>query len=214
MCKENNKLEVNIQAIKSTMEFTKEHKTILVELIKYFEEEEGDISCGCPMYIECSKCPFHYSNSNLGIPCERFGNALGIVIKEHKKDEVVQYLKDILNTFEELEQNKNGYKKIELQNIKKYEIITNKKREMLYGVILFKNISFIANGGTVIVINENKTGGVIYGKDAKKHFKELCENNYQYKKISVVKKISKNGIIQISFHIENKKQEAINVYKI
>ena len=85
---------------------------------------------------------------------------------------------------------------------------------MLYGVILFKNISFIANGGTVIVINENKTGGVIYGKDAKKHFKELCENNYQYKKISVVKKISKNGIIQISLHIENKKQEAINVYKI
>lgn len=104
---------------------------------------------------------------------------------------------------------------IEDNFVKRYTLTDKvKRRDMIYGEILFRNISFLTSGRAVIIINENKTGGVIYGKKAKKHFRKLSKQNQQYV-LKSIKYLSDDKIEQISFRIEENKQTLNNeIYNI
>ena len=200
-------------------EFTKEHKLFVEEMIKRIKEEKNNNSDCCPIAI-CSECPFSYKNSVDDMICSSEFNLLGIYFCEYqdKPNELINYLQEIIDDCydEKSHKKENKNYNIERDNlIKKYTLTDKvKRREIIYGEILFTNISFIVNGGIIIIINENKTGGVIYGKKAKKYFRKLSKNNLNYN-IKSIKHLSDNGIEQISFSIEeNKKVLDNNIYKI
>lgn len=197
-------------------EFTKEHKLFVEEMIKKIKETKNNFDC-CPIGI-CSDCPFNYKNSVDDMTCSSEFNLLGIYFCEYqdKPNELINYLQEIIDDCYDEEKYKNKNYNIERDNlIKKYTLTDKvKRREMIYGEILFTNISFIVNGGVIIIINENKTGGVVYGKKAKKYFRKLSKNNLNYN-IKSIKHLSDNGIEQISFSIEeNKKILDNNIYNI
>ena len=199
-------------------EFTESHKLFVEEIIKKIKETNGNLKY-CPIGI-CSDCPFSHRNSVDDMACATEFNLLGIYFCEYqdKPNELINYLQEIIDDCydEESHKKENKNYNIERDNlIKKYTLTDKvKRREIIYGEILFTNISFIVNGGVIIIINENKTGGVVYGKKAKKYFRKLSKNNLNYN-IKSIKHLSDNGIEQISFSIEeNKKVLNNNIYKI
>lgn len=195
-------------------EFTKDHEEFLNRLISSFEHETEPITC-CPEAYDCQYCPFNSNNSVMNRDCHRERNALGIAFSEHSKDEIVGYLKELKAQLTDTPIVKNKfYKRIDAPYIRKYNMTDSvKRREMMYGEILFKNISFLTGGGSVIIINEKKTGGVIYGRKAKKHFRRLAKQNPMYN-LKSIKHLCNNNIEQISFRIEEKSLEQTEVYNI
>ena len=199
-------------------EFTKEHKEFLEDMIKKLDKNRGLLSC-CPVGSYCYKCPFNISNSTKNRPCGNEENVFGVCISAYDDnvDTLIAYINEIIRLCYDENKTKTlkYYTIIEDNYVKKYTLTDKvKRREMVYGEILFTNISFIVNGGVIIIINENKTGGVVYGKKAKKYFRKLSKNNLNYN-IKSIKHLSDNGIEQISFSIEeNKKALDNNIYNI
>lgn len=93
----------------------------------------------------------------------------------------------------------------------------SKNRERDYGNLLFKFIPFLIQGKSLIIINENKTGGVLYSSllNAKFLYNKFVKNNTQYE-FKFVNKIRESDIyVQISFSMVLKpKKEDNNMWKI
>lgn len=201
-------------------EFTKEHKEFLENIINELDLKRGNINY-CPANSDCSNCPFDIENSINGAFCGSKYNIFGICFSDYNNNEdiLISYIKEIIRLCYDDSESKTKISKcytiIEDNFIKRYTLTDKvKRRDMTYGEILFKNMSFIVNGGTVIVINEHKTGGVIYGKKAKKHFRKLSKQNKQYT-LKSIKHLSSNKIEQISFRIEENIQAPNNeIYDI
>lgn len=200
-------------------EFTKKHKEFLEDMINELDLNRGLLSC-CPM-SDCSNCPFHKDNSTKDKPCGNEENVFGVIIVDYNRniDTVIAYINEIIRLCYDENENKTKtlkyYTIIEDNYVKRYTL-TDKvhRRDMTYGEILFKNISFLTSGGVVVVINEHKTGGVIYGKKAKKHFRKLSKQNKQYT-LKSIKHLSSDKIEQISFRIEENTQASNNeIYNI
>lgn len=200
-------------------EFTKKHKEFLEDMINELDLNRGLLS-HCPM-TDCSNCPFHRTNSTKDKSCGNKENVFGVIITNynHNVDTLIAYINEIIRLCYDENENKTKtlkyYTIIEDNYVKRYTL-TDKvhRRDMTYGEILFKNISFLTSGGIVVVINEHKTGGVIYGKKAKKHFRKLSKQNKQYT-LKSIKHLSSDKIEQISFRIEENTQASNNeIYNI
>lgn len=199
-------------------EFTKEHKEFIENMINRIKDRKSS-TLWC-MGLKCDKCPFVIANSTKRVYCSNKDNLLGIISSECKDipyEDCIKYLQEIINDCYDEKSHKKENKNYNIKEnnlIKRYTLTDKvKRREMIYGEILFKNISFIASGGTIIIINENKTGGVVYGK-AKKYFRKLSKQNPMYI-LKSIKHLSNDKIEQISFRVEENTNSINNaIYNI
>lgn len=160
--------------------------------------------------LNCDLCSFNVNGECDLTPDDM--DKIGYCTCDLRQDEKNVYFHELSKTVVSTKDNKNQdivypFEEVSKNIYKTYLKCHKSQRELHYGRCLFENMHNIVNGKySLFIINELKTGGVLYAKA--KNADDIFGKFRAYNKDKTIKSIyikESFGIKQISFQITNQK---------